>query len=262
MRLAGTFDFLALRFHFRASKALHFPRASAANRLRGALGKNLKVLSEQAYQQWFTPFSWEGPSGLRDRPRPFVVRVAHLDGTSMPPGASFCAGLNVFDPRAVQDLSQAMGQFALLESIETREVSLPLEGIAVPCGCSSLRVRFVTPTELKGADRPEFGVLWARLRDRVSTLRALYGPGPLEIDFRAMGERAARIRMTRCEIENIAAERLSGSTGQRHSIGGFTGFAEYDGELGEFIPYLEIGRHTGVGRQTVWGKGEIGVETF
>ncbi len=93
-------------------------------------------------------------------------------------------------------------------------------------------------------------------------LRALYGPGPLAIDFRATGERAARIRMTRCEIENVAAERVSGSTGQRHSIGGFTGFADYEGELGEFLPYLEIGRHTGVGRQTVWGKGEIRIETF
>ena len=64
-----------------------------------------------------------------------------------------------------------------------------------------VRVRFVTPTELKTghevADGPEFGVLFARLRDRIGTLRALYGAGPLEIDFRAMGERAAAVRMTR-----------------------------------------------------------------
>ena len=43
-----------------------------------------------------------------------------------------------------------------------------------------LRVRFLTPTELKGGDEPEFGVLIARVRDRISMLRALYGPGPLE----------------------------------------------------------------------------------
>ncbi len=50
-----------------------------------------------------------------------------------------------------------------------------------------VRVRFVTPTELKAghrlAERPEFGVLAARVRDRVSTLRTLYGGGPLAIDF-------------------------------------------------------------------------------
>ncbi|HML16367.1 MAG TPA: CRISPR system precrRNA processing endoribonuclease RAMP protein Cas6, partial [Bryobacteraceae bacterium] len=108
-----------------------------------------------------------------------------------------------------------------------------------------------------GADRPEFGTLFARIRDRVSTLRALYGDGPLEIDFKSMGERAARIRMTCCEIRRVDAERTSRATGQRHSLGGFVGKAEYEGDLAEFLPYLEIARWTGVGRQAVWGKGEI-----
>src|SRR4029077_5217154 len=76
---------------------------------------------------------------------------------------------------------------------------------------NTVRVRFLTPTELKSqtvlVDRPEFGVLFARLRDRISTLRALYGPGPLEIDFRSMGERASRVRMTNCELRSEHAER-------------------------------------------------------
>ena len=60
----------------------------------------------------------------------------------------------------------------------------------------ALRVEFVTPTELKSGDhlvaRPEFGVLFARARDRVSTLRALYGAGPLEIDFQCDGRARRR----------------------------------------------------------------------
>ena len=91
---------------------------------------------------------------------------------------------------------------------------------------------------------------------------ALNGEGPLEIDFKQMGERASRVQMTRCEIRQIEAERVSGRTGQRHSLGGFVGLAEYEGDLAEFIPYLEIARWTGVGRQTVWGKGQIACETF
>src|ERR1019366_288953 len=124
-----------------------------------------------------------------------------------------------------------------------------------------LRVRFVTPTELKSghqvADRPEFGILFGRLRDRISTLRALYGAGPLEIDFRAMGERAAAVRMTRCELRRTEVDRLSSRTGQRHPLAGFVGEAEYEGELGEFLAYLRLGKWVGVGRQTVWGKGEL-----
>ena len=237
---------------------MNFTPGAAANRLRGALGKNLKSLSSEAYARWFAPSSLEGPSGLRDQPRPFVLRVSHLEGATIEPGATVCVRLNVFDERALPDLTNALRLFAHFESAKTEKVSLSFD----PLPSNRIRVEFLTPTELKGADEPDFGVLWARLRDRISTLRALYGPGPLKINFKEMGERTANIRLTRCEIRNVAAERVSGSTRQRHSLGGFVGFAEYEGDLGEFVPYLEIGRHTGVGRQTVWGKGEIRVETF
>ena len=151
-----------------------------------------------------------------------------------------------------------MREFAHVESIERRSLRFSL----APREIEKIRVHFVTPTELKGAGGPDFRVFWSRLRDRISTLRALYGGGPLRLDFKASAEQAARVRMTRCELEDVAAERVSRSTGRRHSLGGFIGMAEYEGALGEFVPYLEIGQHTGVGRQTVWGKGEIRVETF
>jgi hypothetical protein len=125
---------------------------------------------------------------------------------------------------------------------------------------SRLRVHFLTPTELKGADTPEFGVLLSRIRDRISTLRDLYGAGPLDIDFKAFGDRAGRISMTRCDLSPVAASRTSRGTGRTHSLGGFTGVCDYEGDLAEFVPYLEIARWTGVGRQTVWGKGEISYE--
>jgi hypothetical protein len=35
------------------------------------------------------------------------------------------------------------------------------------------------------------------------------------------------------------------------------GSAEYEGDLAEFVPYLRAARWAGVGRQTVWGNGEI-----
>jgi hypothetical protein len=129
-----------------------------------------------------------------------------------------------------------------------------------------VRIEFLTPTELKSegviVERPEFPILFARVRDRISTLSAIYGSGPLAIDFAALGRRAAEIEMTRCDIAPAAAERRSSRTGQTHSLGGFTGSAEYEGELAEFLPYLEAARWTGVGRQTVWGKGEISLESW
>ena len=119
----------------------------------------------------------------------------------------------------------------------------------------------MTPTELKAgsglAERPEFGILAGRIRDRLSTLRELYGEGPLPIDFRAFGERARRIVMTRCELIQIDRVRKSSRTGQTHPLGGFLGEADYEGDLTEFVPYLQAASFAGVGRQTVWGKGQI-----
>ena len=194
-----------------------------------------------------------GPSGLGDPPRPFVLRVTN--DTEI--------GMNIFAtsdplPDVFENAMRLVKAFTI-EAVEGKQLSrLPLSahGTAV----SRLRVRFVTPTALKGAARPEFGALLSRIRDRVSTLRQLYGAGPLDIDFKRFGTHAAQIRMTRCDLESVDVFRTSRGSGQTHSLGGFTGICEYEGDLTEFLPYLEIARWTGVGRQTVWGNGQLAYE--
>jgi hypothetical protein len=247
---------LPLQFHCmaRAPISLH------ANFLRGGFGKALRRIDREVYDRVFEPRCPDGPSGLRNVPRPFVFRVVEKEVAA---GEAFIFGLPWFDMRnaPILILKQGFGELVDVDSVEGCEpLRLPLD--LPPKQATRARVRFVTPTELKGADRPDFGVLFARIRDRISTIRAFYGTGPLNVDFKAMGERASTDVMTRCEIERVEVERVSRRTSQRHSLGGFIGVAEYEGELGEFMPYLEIARWTGVGRQTVWGKGEIACETF
>jgi hypothetical protein len=238
------------------------------------------------------------PSGLADWPRPFVFRSTHVDGRTVHAGEPFHFDLNLFDVHspAVAYLVLAFGQLAR-EGLGPRRSRVELSGVsqldaqgdaateifdgsslliqqnAPPLELNlaasaepvtRLRVGFLTPTELKSgqqlAGRPEFSILAARIRDRVSTLRELYGDGPLTIDFRAFGERSALVRMTRCDIRQVEIMRRSSRTGQVHPIGGFTGEAEYEGHLTEFVPYLTAAKWTGVGKQTVWGKGEISFE--
>lgn len=248
---ALTFDLYPLRFRFAASQLRDF----SANTLRGAFGSALKKMDAEAYARFFAPRSvaGSGPSGFADPPRPFVFRMP----------APLEAGLNLFLTRepAVELFTRTMAELGTLSSVSgTERLCLPFCATGRPI--RRVRVRFMTPTELKGAERPDFGTMLARIRDRISTLRDFYGDGPLAIDFKAFGERASRVSMTRCELIPVPAERTSRNTGQRHSLGGFTGLAEYEGDLAEFLPYLEIARWTGVGRQTVWGKGEIAYETF
>ena len=251
------------------------------------------------YARLFEPSVLGGPSGFADKPRPFVFRATHLDNRTVPSGSSFRFDLNLFDLRspvvaylalsfaqlASEGLGPGRGRAALTEVSQVdengepvariydsesrilREAAPPMELSLEPATerVGRMCVRFVTPTELKSgqqvAERPEFGILAARIRDRLSTLRELYDGGPLPIDFRAFAERASRVRMTRCEIEQVSVIRRSSRTGRAHPIGGFIGQAEYEGDLAEFIPYLKAAKWTGVGRQTVWGKGELDVET-
>jgi hypothetical protein len=231
-----------------------------------------RLAPERSYARIFEPAAdGPGPSGFADLPRPFVFRAMHLDGRRIAPGEAFAFGVNLFDlqPGALAHLTAALAELvregfgpgrgrAELAEVSPAELSvMPLDPLPEPVG--HVFVRFVTPTELKGADRPEFAVLAGRIRDRISKLGELYGDGPLDMDFRGFGERAARVSMTRCELRHLHVERRSSRTGQTHSIGGFVGEAEYAGELAEFVPFLRAAKWTGVGRQTVWGKGEIEV---
>jgi hypothetical protein len=285
-----TFDLQSFRFHFTARESIYFPAGHPGNILRGAFGTVFRQIActadcpgvracehraKCAYARIFEPAAFRnGPSGLSDWPRPFVFRAAHLDDMAIAPEQDFWFDVNFFDTRnapvqhfvlAFRELAHAglgrqRARAELMSAERLDDISVLLDG--TPADVQRLRVEFKTPTELKGCHRPEFGILFARSRDRISTLRALYGSGPLEIDFRAMGERANMVRMTRCELRHVDVERRSSKTGQIHSIGGFVGVAEYEGELGEFVPYLEAARWTGVGRQCVWGKGELRVEVM
>jgi hypothetical protein len=326
------FELAALRFHFSALDKVVFPPGKAGNVLRGALGTALRRISctpdctgarvcphrdECAYARIFEPSAFgHGPSGLGDRPRPFVLRAAHLNGARFQPGQSFHFDVHLFERNSsvAADFVRAFVELAL-EGIGPGRGRMEPRGIAfldqdrkespspagmpaprgadlqvcnagIPAGTdlslgpevlpfihvdlspdpgasSAVRVRFVTPTELKSSDGlaalPEFPVLFARIRDRVCTLRALYGGGPLEIDFRGIAHRSAAVRMTDCKLESRHVDRRSSKTGLTHPLGGFTGYADYAGKLTEFLPWLKAAVWTGVGRQTVWGKGQIEV---
>jgi CRISPR-associated endoribonuclease Cas6 len=245
-----TFECRVVRYKFAALEPIYFPPGKAGNMLRGAFG----MLPDAG--SIFRPQSAE-PSGLQDPPRPFVFRAAHLEGHGFKPGEAFRFDVHLFDEHIpAQIFGGIWSRRASLLGFETARISINFE----PRPASVAVVKFLTPTELKPAGLPEFCILLARCRDRVSTLRALYGPGPLAIDFRKMGAEARKIHMARCELRHLEFERRSSRTGQTHPLGGFTGEVRYEGTLDDFVPFLRAAEVTGVGRHTVWGKGAIAVE--
>lgn len=244
-------------------ESVYFPPGKAGNVFRGALGTILTTT------RWPDP-----PSGLAHPPRPFVLRAAHLDGRRVEPGEAFSLDVHVFDLRAPLPeifvrafaewarvgLGPRRGRVEFLGPVEEgADVKLDLTGGAEASKCSLL---FRTPTELKGnpfRDAVPFGVLFARVRDRIGALRSLYGEGPLPIDFRTLRGRAGLVRTVHCDLEYREVWRRSSRTGAVHGIGGVTGRVDYEGALTEFLPYLRAAWWTGVGRHTVWGNGAIEV---
>jgi hypothetical protein len=278
-----------LQFTFRARDPVWFPPGTAANVFRGALGTILRKIAcephcvdaavcpaakDCAYAKMFEPRAHGSrPSGFEDQPRPFVLWAASLNGRRFETGERFTLEVNVFDPntpafeylrRAFEQLgSEGLGPGrARVELVEARKLAAVDVSLAPAADeAARIHVRFLTPTELKSRGavlrEPRFDVLLARARDRVSTLCSLYQDALPELDYRGMGQRAAAVKMTSARVEEVEFERRSGRTGQQHGLGGFVGEAEYEGQLAEFVPWLEAAEWVGVGRLTVWGNGRV-----
>jgi len=242
------------RARFRALSRVHF-QGQAANKLRGALGFSLD-------ENIFRPRLEGGPSGFKNPPRPFVVHASHLDDAQFEAGGNFEVDLALFyvQPELFHQALEKTGWAELTAfQCETTHLDLSPRQEAPP----RVKVVFLTPTELKGQagqEPPEFLTLMARLRDRISGLRAFYGPGPLALDFKRFLDGASQVRLVESQAERIRGERRSWRTGQTHPLGGFAGYAVYEGGFQAYLPFLEAGFYTGVGRQTVWGHGRIAVQ--
>jgi len=137
---------------------------------------------------------------------------------------------------------------------------------------SLVTVSFLTPTFLRAdgevVRRPEFHHLFKRLRDRINALCTFFGDGPLDVDFRGLGERAEKVRTLSAQIDWVERFRTSSKTHQRHALSGFVGSCTYDFSsvdrnlspvpyslAPDFLPWLALGELVHVGKHTAWGNG-------
>ncbi len=249
--------------------------------------------NECAYSRLFEPILDSGPSGLADPPRPFVLRPQFEEGRRLPPGSILPLDMHVFDLRepflpilivtmnevARGGLGPGSGRAELTEvsaidadgraqvclfargrmQVETIPPPVRIDLAGSDRTVTRIRMEFTEPTELKAGGhvitRPEFAVILARVRDRIATLDRLYGSATVTFDWHALAEEAVGVRIGAERLRWEHVERRSSRTGQTHPLGGFLGWVEYEGTLGPFLGLLKAGEWTGVGRQTVWGKG-------
>jgi hypothetical protein len=271
-----TFTVYPLRFEFQAIDEIRFPR-HAGNLFRGALGSFLRAENPVLQELLFHQRREDAPSGLRTPPRPFVLRVAHLDAARIVAGETFHAGLHLFETRNTAGIyADLVGALSRLETAgigagRARARLICSEGLATPVFIpfvadgmceQSIAIDFLTPTEIRGCGATEpiaFGALFRRMRDRICALQLLYGHEKPDLDVRELAARADRIRTLGCSLTHMPMDRRSSRTGDVHAIGGFTGYACFVGDIGWAAPWLEASVYAGVGAKTVWGNGQISV---
>lgn len=169
-------------------------------------------------------------------------------------------------------LSLPVRRFSIRDFCQPSAQSLPGEP-----STPRVRVEFATPLLLKtgsGLDargrrivavevreRPAFGVLVRRLRDRLSALAAFFGEPWQRSDFAELGQRADAVTLVDSRTVWLTRSRVSTRTGQTHELSGLVGEATYEfpstASFREFWPLLEAGQYIHIGKNAPWGNGRL-----
>jgi hypothetical protein len=260
---------------------------------------------------------------LQDPPRPFVLADPHPAAPALPAGQSLPLGLTLvgttvtelpyfvvslrrlgeagigrdrarFQVESVRCVDRAdMAGAAVFEQgsdlVRPLRVSLRARDLMRPgdAGASRVRVRFVTPTEVRGgpsnaaedpgpttepalrrsspvtAEAPSFGTLLRRARGRAGALATFFGEGPIEHDAAGLGALADSVSLVAAEVTWAQVLRRSSRTGQKHAIGGVVGSVVYEGQaVGELMPWLRLAEALGVGKHATFGNGRIAIDVL
>lgn len=124
-----------------------------------------------------------------------------------------------------------------------------------------MKVQFLTPVRIKEngdlVTTVEFHHLARSLMRRASSIMNFHHGVNLDFNFT---ELAARSRLPKRVSDTTSwydIERYSQRQGGKMKLGGVVGEVTYEGELAEFIPFLEFGRWCGAGKNCVFGLGQM-----
>lgn len=123
-----------------------------------------------------------------------------------------------------------------------------------------LTLNFITPTRIVFNEdlvvEPEFHHIIRSLLRRLSSLSYFHYGERLDLDFKGLIERAQSIKVKERNTEWHDWERYSARQDVRMKMGGFVGKVSFEGDLGEFLPFIELGEVLHVGKGTSFGLGK------
>ncbi|MGC8976042.1 MAG: CRISPR system precrRNA processing endoribonuclease RAMP protein Cas6 [Candidatus Ratteibacteria bacterium] len=122
-----------------------------------------------------------------------------------------------------------------------------------------IKLKFITPAKIKHYGKlisiPEFHMLIKAILRRTYLILKYWCDFDGKIDFNEIIERSKEIKISKCDLRWYDYERYSTRQKERLKHGGIIGEIEYKGEIGDFLPLLEVGSHIHIGKNTSFGLG-------
>lgn len=123
-----------------------------------------------------------------------------------------------------------------------------------------IKIEFITPVRIKYQEKlvelPEFHILVRALLHRISALMYFHCNIPFNINFNEIIEQSKSIKLINHNLKWTGYTRFSTRQKLKIKLAGFTGSAEYEGEISKFLPLLYAGTFLNLGKQTSFGFGE------
>ena len=134
-----------------------------------------------------------------------------------------------------------------------------------PLSATQLTLIFLTPLRIKvkGDLVVDLGfqLFFERLLDRIKVLSYFHCNGHGQDDSDDLLKKAAGVKVAKKSLRWHDWERYSKRQDTRMKLGGLLGTITFQGDLGEFMPYLKVGEYVHVGQGTSFGLGGYEVVT-
>lgn len=129
---------------------------------------------------------------------------------------------------------------------------------------SLISLNFITPTRIVvNGDLVvdlEFHHLIRSLLRRISTLSYFHYGKRMDIDFKGLIQRASSVKVRERNTKWHDWERYSTRQDTRMKMGGFIGNVIFEGDLTEFMPFIELGEILHAGKGTSFGLGRYRID--
>ena len=147
---------------------------------------------------------------------------------------------------------------------QLRYLTPKADGNVTVSGCKKLQLKLLTPLRFKSNGRLgrqlDFRELVRLSLRRMSSLMDAFGQGEPKLDYTGIIKRSEKVKTVTSSLRWFDWQRFSNRQQRHVQLGGLVGDVTYQGDLDEFLPYINFCQKTHLGKNTSFGLGRFVIE--